>query len=266
MLAAPGTDNVKLQRAIAKLLPPGVQVVSGQTVANELSSAVDNSLSFISTALLIFAAISLFVGGFTIFNTFSITVGQRTRELALLRLVGASRRQVFGSVLGEAALTGLVASAIGLGLGVAAAIGLKALLKAFGIVLPSAPLVFEARTAVVAIAVGVGVTVLSAILPGAARGPDRARRCAARTRRTAAGIADTAPDRRRCDRGRRRRRRRGGAGRALDRAGRHRRARGVRRRWTADSGRGATAVERDRSSARRAARRPGPARARELDA
>ncbi len=165
VLAAPGTDNVKLQLAIAKLLPPGVQVVSGQTVANELSSAVDNSLSFISTALLIFAAIALFVGGFTIFNTFSITVGQRTRELALLRLVGASRRQVFGSVLGEAALTGLVASAIGLGLGVAAAIGLKALLKAFGIVLPSAPLVFEARTAVVAIAVGVGVTVLSAILP-----------------------------------------------------------------------------------------------------
>ncbi len=165
VLAAPGTDNVKLQLAIAKLLPAGVEVVSGQTVANELSSAVDNSLSFISTALLIFAAIALFVGGFTIFNTFSITVGQRTRELALLRLVGASRRQVFGSVLGEAALTGLVASAIGLGLGVAAAIGLKALLKAFGIVLPSAPLVFEARTVVVAIAVGVGVTVLSAILP-----------------------------------------------------------------------------------------------------
>jgi putative ABC transport system permease protein len=165
VLAAPGTDNVKLQLAIAKLLPPGVEVVSGQTVANELSSAINNSLSFISTTLLIFAAIALFVGGFTIFNTFSITVGQRTRELALLRLVGASRRQVFGSVLGEAAVTGLVASAFGLGLGVVAAVGLKALLKAFGIVLPSSPLVFEARTAVVAIAVGVGVTVLSAILP-----------------------------------------------------------------------------------------------------
>src|SRR5215475_13212896 len=116
VLAAPGTDVVKLQLAIAKLLPPGAQVVSGQTVVSELSNAVNNSLSFISTALLIFAGISLFVGGFTIFNTFSITVGQRTRELALLRVVGASRRQVFGSVLGEAALTGLVASAIGLGL------------------------------------------------------------------------------------------------------------------------------------------------------
>ena len=165
MLAAPGANNVNLARAIAKLLPPGVEVVSGQAVANELSSAVDNSLGFISTVLLIFAAISLFVGGFTIFNTFSITVGQRTRELALLRVVGASRRQVFRSVIGEAALTGLVASLIGLGLGVLAALGLKALLKAFGIELPSAPLVFEARTVVVAIAVGVGVTVISAILP-----------------------------------------------------------------------------------------------------
>ena len=108
VLAAPGADTVKLQRAIAAILPPGVEVVSGQTVANELSTAVNNTLSFISTALLIFALISLFVGGFTIFNTFSITVGQRTRELALLRVVGASRRQVFRSVLGEAAVTGLV--------------------------------------------------------------------------------------------------------------------------------------------------------------
>jgi putative ABC transport system permease protein len=165
VLAAPGADTVKLQRAISTILPPGVEVVSGQTVASELSTAVNNELSFISTALLIFALISLFVGGFTIFNTFSITVGQRTRELALLRVVGASRRQVFRSVLTEAALTGLTASVIGLGLGVVAALGLKALLKAFGIVLPSAPLVFEARTAAVAIAVGVGVTVLSALIP-----------------------------------------------------------------------------------------------------
>ncbi len=165
VLARPGADNVSLQRAIARLLPAGVEVVSGQTVANELSTAVDNALGFISTALLIFAAIALFVGAFTIFNTLSITVGQRTRELALLRLVGAGRRQVFSSVLGEAAVTGLVASLIGLGLGVVAALGLKALLKAFGITLPSAPLVFEARTPVVAIAVGVGVTLISAIIP-----------------------------------------------------------------------------------------------------
>src|SRR6201995_2041312 len=163
VLAGPGADTVRLQRAIARILPAGVEVVSGQTVASELSSAVDDALSFISTALLIFAAIALFVGAFTIFNTLSITVGQRTRELALLRLVGAGRGQVFASVLGEAALIGLVASLAGLGLGVAAALGLKALLGAFGISLPSGPLVLEARTPVVG--VGVGVPVLSAIVP-----------------------------------------------------------------------------------------------------
>jgi putative ABC transport system permease protein len=165
VLAAPGADEVKLQLAISRLLPRGVQVVSGQQLVSELTNAVDHELSFISIALLVFALISLFVGGFTIFNTFAITIGQRTRELALLRIVGASRRQLFGSVLGEAALTGLVASLLGLGFGVLAALGLKALLKAFGIVLPAASLVFEARTVVVALAVGVGVTVLSAILP-----------------------------------------------------------------------------------------------------
>jgi putative ABC transport system permease protein len=165
VLAKPGADTVALQRAITAILPPGVQVISGQALVNELSSAVDSQLSFISTALLIFAFIALFVGGFTIFNTFSITIGQRTRELALLRIVGASRRQVFRSVLEEAAVTGLVGSVIGLGLGVLAALGLKALLSAFGIDLPSSPLVFELRTPVVAIGVGVGVTVIASILP-----------------------------------------------------------------------------------------------------
>jgi putative ABC transport system permease protein len=165
VLAKPGVDKATLQRAIAKVLPRGVQVVSGQTVVNEETNLINSDLSFISTALLVFAFISLFVGAFTIFNTFSITVGQRTRELALLRIVGASRRQLFRSVLGEAALTGLVASLIGLGLGILAALGLVALLKAFGITLPAAPLVFKARTVVVAVGVGVGVTVLSAIGP-----------------------------------------------------------------------------------------------------
>jgi putative ABC transport system permease protein len=113
----------------------------------------------------IFALIALFVGGFTIFNTFSITVGQRTRELALLRIVGASRRQVFRSVLAEAAIVGLVASVIGLGLGVLAAKGLVALLSGFGVSLPSGSLVFSLRTVVVGLAVGIGVTVVSAISP-----------------------------------------------------------------------------------------------------
>jgi putative ABC transport system permease protein len=140
-------------------------VVTGKTVASEQTSSVDQALSFFSTALLVFAFISLFVGAFTILNTFSIIVGQRTRELALLRIVGASRRQIFRSVLGEAAIVGLVSSLIGIGLGVLAAIGLEALLRGFGITLPTGPPVFEVRTIVVCLLVGVGVTVVAAISP-----------------------------------------------------------------------------------------------------
>ena len=171
VVAAPGADKAAVQRAIARALPPGTEVVTGQTVADENTSSINQALSFFSTALLVFAFISLFVGAFTIYNTFSIIVGQRTRELALLRIVGASRRQVFGSVLTEAALTGLVSSVIGLGLGVLAALGLQALLRGFGVTLPPGSLVFEPRTVLVGLAVGVGVTVVSAI--GPARGAVR---------------------------------------------------------------------------------------------
>jgi putative ABC transport system permease protein len=165
VITAPGADTATVQHAIAGVLPPGVEVVTGQTVADEQTNAINQALGFFSTALLVFAFISLFVGGFTIFNTFSIIVGQRTRELALLRIVGASRRQLFRSVLLEAALVGLVASLVGLGLGVLAALGLEALLRAFGITLPTGALVFQGRTVVAALLVGVGVTVLSAVSP-----------------------------------------------------------------------------------------------------
>src|SRR5208282_5475205 len=165
VVAAPGASKPAVQQAIKSVLPPGVEVVTGQTVANENTSAINQSLSFFSTALLVFAFISLFVGAFTIYNTFSIIVGQRTRELALLRIVGASRRQVFRSVLAEAAIVGLVSSAIGLGLGVLAALGLEALLRGFGITLPTGSLVFEPRTVLVGLAVGVGVTVVAAVGP-----------------------------------------------------------------------------------------------------
>lgn len=165
VLSQPGADKATVQQAIARNLPPGVQVVTGQTVANEQTNQINQALGFFSTALLVFAFISLFVGAFTIFNTFSILVGQRTRELALLRIVGASRRQVFRSVLLEAAILGLVASLVGLGLGVLGALGLEALLKGFGITLPSSGLVFQARTVIVALIVGIGVTLVSAVSP-----------------------------------------------------------------------------------------------------
>ncbi len=165
VVAKPGADKSAVERAITRVLPPGVEVVTGQTVVNESTNAVDSGLSFFNTALLIFAFISLFVGAFTIYNTFSIIVGQRTRELALLRVVGASRRQVFGSVLAEAAIVGFVSSLIGIGVGVLAALGLKALISGFGITLPAGPLTFEARTVLVGLIVGTGVTLVAAIGP-----------------------------------------------------------------------------------------------------
>jgi putative ABC transport system permease protein len=165
IVTKPGADNATVQHAIAGALPRGEEVVTGQTVINEATSDVSQALGFLNTALLVFAFIALFVGSFTIVNTFSIIVGQRTRELALLRIVGASRRQVFRSVLLEASIVGLVSSVIGLGLGVLAAVGLEALLSGFGLTLPSGPLVFEARTVIVCLVVGVGVTVVSAIGP-----------------------------------------------------------------------------------------------------
>jgi putative ABC transport system permease protein len=165
VVATPGADKAVVQHDIAHVLPRGVEVVTSQTVINEQTTAVGQALGFFNTALLVFGFIALFVGGFTILNTFSITVGQRTRELALLRIVGASRRQVFRSVLGEAVIVGLVASVIGLGLGVLAAIGLEKLLSGFGITLPTGPLVFEARTVIVCLVVGVGVTLIAAISP-----------------------------------------------------------------------------------------------------
>jgi putative ABC transport system permease protein len=165
VVTKPGVSKAVVEHEITRILPPGLQVVTGATLASEAASSVNQSLTVFSTVLLIFAFISLFVGAFTIYNTFSITVGQRTRELALLRVVGASRRQVFGSVLAEAAVTGLVSSVIGIGLGVLAAAGLEALLRGFGVTLPPGSLVFEPRTALVGLAVGIGVTVISAIWP-----------------------------------------------------------------------------------------------------
>ncbi|HEY0937381.1 MAG TPA: ABC transporter permease [Trebonia sp.] len=167
ILTTPGASQAQVQKDIEAILPSGDQVVTGQAVAGEQTSAVSQQLSFFSTALLVFALVSLFVGAFTILNTFSIIVGQRVRELALLRIVGASRSQVFTSVLAEAALVGLVSSGAGLGLGVLAAIGLRALIGDFGITLPPGPLAFEPRTVIVSLAVGTGVTVLAAVLPAA---------------------------------------------------------------------------------------------------
>ncbi len=257
VLAKPGADDVALARAIAKVLPPGVEVVSGQTVANELSSAVSDALSPLSTALLVFALISLFVGAFTIFNTFSITVGQRTRELALLRVVGASRRQLFRSVLGEAALVGLAASVIGLGIGVLAAVGLRgaaegvrhlAALSAARVRRPHSSRRDHGRCR---------SDRRIGDRPRAARGPDRTGRGAGGQPGGAGGVAQATDDRRRRRRDRRHRLAAGGIDRTGDPAGRARRNGRVRRCRHAGSDRRAADRGHPRAPTGSRARHPG---------
>lgn len=154
-----------VQRRISAVLPPGAEAVLTATVAAENTAEVKEGLRFLRIALLVFAGVSLFVGTFVIFNTFSIIVAQRSRELALLRALGASRGQVSRSVQAEALIVGLVASALGLGVGWAVAVGLQSLLRALGIDLPTAQTQFRARTAVVSIGVGVLVTWVAAVVP-----------------------------------------------------------------------------------------------------
>ena len=158
-------SNSALAAAVTGALPPGYEALDDARIAAEKQSDMQEGLSFITTFLLVFAAVALVVGTFLILNTFSIVVAQRTRELALLRALGASRRQVTRSVLTEALVVGLVGSTVGLGLGFALAIGLKALFGAIGLDLSSAGLVFQWRTVAVAYAVGVLVTLIAAYLP-----------------------------------------------------------------------------------------------------
>ena len=160
-----GTSPDELRDRIAAALPAGLEAVTSADVVAESSAAVADGLSFFTTGLLGFAAISLLVGALIIWNTFSILVAQRTRELALLRAVGASRRQVRFSVIAESFVIGLVAAGLGLGLGIGVAAGLRAALAAFGIDVPTTTLQVEPRTIAAALLVGVVVTVLAALLP-----------------------------------------------------------------------------------------------------
>jgi putative ABC transport system permease protein len=107
-------------------------------VAEEASAAVKEGLAFLNISLMAFAGIALFVGSFIIWNTFSMQVAQRTRELALMRAIGATRRQVMRTILAESVILGVVASLIGIAIGIAMARGLAALMSAFGLSLPTA--------------------------------------------------------------------------------------------------------------------------------
>ncbi len=163
--AADGTTPEQLTERIRSELGSNVTVRTGVEEADEQSSEIATFTTIIRYFLLSFAGIALFVGAFVIFNTLSITVAQRTREFATLRTLGASRRQVLRSVILEALVIGLGASLVGLFAGLGLAVGLNELFKALNLELPQTDTVFAARTVVVSLLVGTGVTLVAGLFP-----------------------------------------------------------------------------------------------------
>ncbi|MEU5794353.1 ABC transporter permease [Streptomyces sp. SUK 48] len=165
--AKPGTTQAALKDALDKALPAHlVKTTTGKELADDQARTIADSMSSMKQSLLVFAGIALFVGTFIIANTFTMLVAQRTRELALMRAVGASRRQVTRSVLIEAFVVGAVAGVAGLAAGIGIGAGLRALVGSFGASMPDGPLVISPGTVVAALAVGILITMLAAWLPG----------------------------------------------------------------------------------------------------
>ncbi|MCH7899691.1 MAG: FtsX-like permease family protein [Acidobacteria bacterium] len=158
-------DVADVITAVEGVVPSGVVVTSGQTAAEEQARQVNDQIGFLTTFLQVFAFIALFVSTFIISNTFRIIVVQRTRELALLRALGATARQVTRMVMVESLIVGFVSSVIGVGLGLLLAIGLRSLLEVAGLTLPSTSLQLSVQTVVIAILVGTVVTLVSAFIP-----------------------------------------------------------------------------------------------------
>jgi putative ABC transport system permease protein len=163
--AKDGVSNAELLRQIRPLLSDTTQVKGAAAQAKADSDETQAAVNVMKYALLGFGGIALFVGSFVIANTLAITVAQRMRELATLRTLGASRRQVLGSVLLESLVVGIIGSIVGLFLGLAIAVGLKQLLEATGLELPSGGIVFAPRTIVVSLAVGTLITLLASLRP-----------------------------------------------------------------------------------------------------
>ena len=163
--AAAGVSARQLRNRVAAVLPPGVVAVTAASAAANQAQQVNSQLSFLTYFFAGFAGVALFVGGFVIWNTFSIMVGQRVRELALLRTLGARRGQVFRAVLAEAALLGAVAAGLGVLLGLGLARGLAALLSGFGVSLPVSSLAVPVAGTAAAFAAGLAITVIAAVPP-----------------------------------------------------------------------------------------------------
>jgi putative ABC transport system permease protein len=164
--ADPGVTPKELAADVKAAMPAGVSVKTGeQAAADKTAETTDAIGSFLTPVLLAFAGVSVFVGAFIIFNAFSITVAQRRREFAMLRALGASRRQVLTSVVAEALTLGVLASAVGIAAGLGVAKGINLLFKAVGADIPTAGIALHPRTILIAVLVGVGVTLLSALAP-----------------------------------------------------------------------------------------------------
>ena len=163
--AEAGADTAEVQARIEAVLPDGVEVITAADSAEEFSDATETFIGPFQTILLVFAFIVLFVSMFIISNTFNIVLGQRVRELSLLRAVGATPQQVRRSVLTESVLIGIVASVAGLGLGMLGALGLQALFDALGAALPESSLPLTLRTVLSAVVVGLGFTVTASLVP-----------------------------------------------------------------------------------------------------
>jgi putative ABC transport system permease protein len=163
--AQDGVSQEELVQRITAAVPAEAKVITGSAYIERSQQGVNDTLRVINTVLLIFASIALLVGAFIIYNTFSIVIVQRTREMALLRALGAARRGVLWAVLVEATVVGLLASVAGIAGGVGFALGLPAVLRLLQIDLPSGGVILSPRTIMVAAVTGVAMTVMSAVLP-----------------------------------------------------------------------------------------------------
>jgi putative ABC transport system permease protein len=196
---AEGADVATVQQQIESILPPQTEVVTGEEVAQETADAVNQFVDVFGTGLLIFAFVTAFVSAFIINNVFQITIGQRLRELALLRAVGASGRQVRWMITAEALVLGVLATVIGVAGGLLVARGLIAAFDAAGAGFPDTQTVLSVRTVLIATLVGIGITMASVIVPSrrASRIPPVAAMrpelgfAAMRARRLVAGVVVT---------------------------------------------------------------------------
>jgi putative ABC transport system permease protein len=163
--AAPGVSQTELTKRIRAAIPEDAEALTGKAVTKETSDDIKEGLGLINKMFLVFAGVALFVGSFIIWNTFTMIVSQRSREIALLRAVGATRRQIMRNLLTEAILLGLGASVVGIGLGVGVAKGLSALMGVVGFTLPTASTQIKPGTIWASLLVGTIVTVVASLVP-----------------------------------------------------------------------------------------------------